>query len=117
MHLAVQIAWSIVWLTLLCGLVLIHVRLRNIPSLSLLLSAAFIAAWMFFDGTIVDFFASHPETIISSGVGTNAKLAMDAMAAYELTQNVHAICESLLGLWFALSFLLVAGSVRARHAA
>lgn len=40
-----------------------------------------------------------------------------AMAAYELTQNVHAICESLLGLWFALSFLLVAGSVRARHAA
>lgn len=117
MYLVSQMAWLIACLAILSGLVLLHIRLRNVPTTSLLISAVAFGTWDFFGSAIVAIFAPQPDAITNSGPGNNAAEALDAMSAYELAQGINVICESVLVVWVALSFLLVVLSVRTRHEA
>lgn len=116
-YLISQTAWFTACLAILSGLALLHIRLRNVSTTSLLASSVAFGVWRFFGGTIVDFFAPNQDLITNNRAGNNAATVLDAMSAYEFTHGINAICESLLIVWFALSFFFVALSVRARHMA
>jgi hypothetical protein len=115
MYLISQMAWLTAGLAILSGLVLLHIRLRNVPTTSLLISAVAFGTWDFFGSAIIDFFAPNLDPVTNNGVGNNAAEVLDAMSAYEFAHGINVMCESVLIVWVALSFLLVALSVRTRH--
>ena len=112
---AVQMAGFIALLALLAGCVLLHARLRNLASTSFLLSIVGIAAWIFWiqDALQGALPISAPATAGNSGHGTNAA---DAIATIVNYQTVPAACESLLMLWFGISFFLAARSIASQRA-
>ena len=69
MYLISQMAWLTACLAILSGLVLLHIRLRNVPTTSLLISAVAFGTWDFFGNTIVDFFAPNLDPITNQAKG------------------------------------------------
>ena len=115
MIVAVQMAGFIALLALLAGCVLLHARLRNLASTSFLLSIVGIAAWIFWiqDALQGALTISTPATAGNPGHGTNAAEAMATIGDFHV---IFAASESLLMLWFGISFFFAAKSITLQRA-
>ena len=114
MLLAVQIAGFVALVALLAGCFLLYLRLRNIASTSFLLSIVGLAAWAFWAQSALDRALSASVPATGARQGNNAA---EAIAAIGYSQTIAATCESLLMLWFGLSFFFAIKSIRSQRAA
>lgn len=106
MHTTILVLGIGSWLAFLAGLVVLATRLRNLSTLSLLVSAGAIAVWALGGEDLIRWLAYSPPT--GTGLGTSAA---DALSAIDQSDVIRAACEALLLLWFAVSFLLSAISI------
>lgn len=114
---AVEVVQVVAWIAIICGLSLFAFRLRNVPSASLVLSAIAIAAWVFFSDVQLEAEAPAVLATATSEGGApvaNAATSLTRLGALGYRHAVITVCESLLVLWFSLSFLLTAWSARSR---
>lgn len=100
------------WLAFLAGLAVLAIRLRNLSAISLLASAGAIAVWALWGNDLIRWLVYSPPT----GTGPDSNAA-EALSAIDQSHVMGAACESLLLLWFAVSFLLSAISVRPKREA
>ena len=102
-------------LLLVIACVVLHVRLRNRASLSMLLALAAILLWTVSAPAI-------PTTAVvvdvsSVGTGMNAREALDALEAADREARPREAVGIALHVWFCVSCLLAAISVPRRRAA
>lgn len=114
MYLVVQIAGAIAWLAALAGCLLLHFRLRNFFSASFVLSIAVVALWSFWGrAALVSALALPAPTIANAGQGNSAAEALSAVG------NSHVVVsamESILMIWFGVSFFFAIKSIRSQRA-
>lgn len=109
------VAQTVNLLLLVVACVVLHVRLRNRTSLSLLLAPAAVVLWTLGAPAI-------PTTAVvvdvpSAGAGVNAREALDALEAAEREARPREAIGIALQVWFCVSCLLAAISIPRRRAA
>jgi beta-lactamase regulating signal transducer with metallopeptidase domain len=101
---------------ILVGCVVLHVRLRNRASRSLLVSLAAAALW-FSAGQSMVYKLLAPPYVPSpptEGLGNNAQAALDAMGDDAPARNAVVAGDVLLPLWIALSLVFAVVSIPSR---
>ena len=114
MFLTAQIAGFIALVALLAGCVLLHLRLRNVPSASFLLSIIGLATWALWLQDVVYGYLYPSVPAGDPGHGTNAAVAITSLGH---SQTIAVISESILILWVGISFFFAIKSIRSQRAA
>jgi hypothetical protein len=102
MSIAIQMLELLALLLFLAGCVLLHVRLRRSSSLSLLLSIATLAAWIFWGADA--FLRAVPDTF-----GTGAAKDLRGLGHW---LSIATIVSALLAVWISTSFFFAISAVR-----
>lgn len=114
MFLTVQIVHAVAWLALLAGCILLHVRLRNIPSTSFVNSIIALAIWAFWGKSALGNALTTRAPEVAIGQGNNAA---EVIATMGHAQSLVAVGDAVLILWVGLSFLFAIKSIKSQRAA
>ncbi|MGY0613406.1 hypothetical protein [Luteimonas sp. A501] len=101
-----QIAGYVALLFFIAGSIVLHLRLRNYWSLSFIASIVGILVWVFWLSGAVHHEFYYPLTNEANDVTAMRRFA-----------TVVAAIEAVLMLWFGISFLFAAKSIRPQRAA
>jgi hypothetical protein len=97
---------------ILAGCVMLHVRLRNLPSLSLLIALATNALWLAGgQSTLRDVLTPSHAPFPITTTGNNARGALATLDQAAMAENAVIAGDTLLAFWVALSFALAVASI------
>ena len=97
---------------ILAGCVMLHVRLRNLPSLSLLIALATNALWLAGgQSTLRDVLTPSHAPFPITTTGNNARRALATLDQAAMAENAVIAGDTLLAFWVALSFALAVASI------
>jgi hypothetical protein len=98
---------------ILAGCVMLHVRLRNLPSLSLLIALATNALWLAGgQSTLRDVLTpSHARFPTTTTTGNNARGALATLDQAAMAENAVIAGDTLLAFWVALSLALAVACI------
>jgi hypothetical protein len=97
---------------ILAGCVMLHVRLRNLPSLSLLIALATNALWLAGgQSTLRDVLTPSHAPFPITTTGNNARGALATLDQAAMAENAVIAGDTLLAFWVALSLALAVASI------
>ena|SRR5688572_19979201 len=114
MLLMAQIAGAVAWIAVISGIVLLHVRLRNLASTSFVLSLVVTAVWAAWGQAAINrVLFPPPPAKVSTGQGESA----EALIAIGQSYSIEVVSDSILMLWVGISFFFAIKSIRSQRVA